>query len=62
MLARLREHTDLGRSRIRGAQLAWQGRRHTKTLQDLGIEARRPQQGHFCVQMTNIAADHPAEP
>jgi hypothetical protein len=61
-LAGLQEHTDLGRSRIQGAQLGWHGRRHTKILQDLGIKARRPQGGRFGVQMTNIAADHPAEP
>jgi hypothetical protein len=36
----LQEHTDLGRSRIQGAQLGWQGRRRTKILQDLGIKAR----------------------
>jgi hypothetical protein len=61
-LARLQKHTDLGRSRIRGAQLGWQGRSHTKILQDLGIKARRPQAGHFGVQATNIAVSHLAEP
>jgi hypothetical protein len=61
-LAGLQEHTDLGRSRIRGAQLGWQSRSHTKILQDLGTKARRPRGGRFGVQMTNIAAGHPAEP
>jgi hypothetical protein len=36
-LAGLQEHTDLRRSRIRGAQLGWQSYRHTEVLQDLGI-------------------------
>jgi hypothetical protein len=61
-LAGLQEHTDLGRSCIRGVQLGWQGRRHTEVLQDLGIKARRSQGGRFGVQTTNIAASHPAEP
>jgi hypothetical protein len=61
-LAGLHEHTDLRRSHVWGAQLGWQGRRHTKILQDLGIMARRPRGGHFCVQTTNIAAGHLAEP
>jgi hypothetical protein len=61
-LAELCEHTDLGRSRIRGAQLGWQSRRYTKVLQDLGIKARRPQGGRFGAQMTNIAASHPVGP
>jgi hypothetical protein len=58
----LQKHTDLGRSRIQGAQLGWQSRRHTKVLQDLSIKARRPQGGHFGVQTTSIAASYPAEP
>jgi hypothetical protein len=58
----LQEHTDLRRSHIRGAQLGWQGRSHTNILQDLGIKAQRPQEGHFGVQMTNIAASHPVGP
>jgi hypothetical protein len=62
MLAGLLEHTDLRRSHIRGTQLVWQGRSHTKILQDLGIKARRPRGGRFGVQTTNIAAGHPAEP
>jgi hypothetical protein len=61
-LTGLQEHTDLGRSRIKGAQLGWQGRKHTKVLQDLSTKAHRPQGGHFGVQTTNIAASHPAEP
>jgi hypothetical protein len=61
-LAGLQEHTDLIRSRVRGAQLGWPSYRHTKVLQDLGIKARRPHEGHFGAQMTNIAASHPAEP
>jgi hypothetical protein len=61
-LAGLQEHTDLRRSRVRGAQLGWQGRSHTKILQDLGIKARRPQGGRFGVQMISIATDHLAEP
>jgi hypothetical protein len=61
-LAGLQEHTDLGRSRIQSAQLGWQGRRHTKVLQDLSMKARQPRGGRFGVQMTNIAANHPAEP
>jgi hypothetical protein len=31
-LAGLQEHTDLERSRIPGAQLGWQSRRHTEVL------------------------------
>jgi hypothetical protein len=62
MLVGLLELTDLGRSRIQGAQLGWQGRRYTKILQDLGIKAHRPQGGHFGVKTTNIAASHPVEP
>jgi hypothetical protein len=58
----LQKHTDLGRSRIQGAQLGWQSRNHTRIFQDLGTKARRPQGGRFGVQMTNIAAGHPAEP
>jgi hypothetical protein len=58
----LQKHTDLGRSRIQGAQLGWQSRIHTKVLQDLGIKARRPRGGRFGVQTTNIAAGHPVEP
>jgi hypothetical protein len=58
----LQEHTDLRRSRVRGAQLGWQGHSHTEVLQDLGIKARRPHGGRFGVQTTNIAASHPAEP
>jgi hypothetical protein len=61
-LAGLREHTDLRRSCIRGAQLGWKGRKHTKILQDLGIKERRPLGGCFGVQTTNIAASHLAEP
>jgi hypothetical protein len=61
-LAGLLEHTDLGRPRIRGAQVGWQSRIHTKVLQDLSIKARRPQGDRFGVQTTNIAAGHPAEP
>jgi hypothetical protein len=45
-----------------GRQLCWQGREHTKVLEDLSIKARRPQGGRFGVQMTNIAAGHLAEP
>jgi hypothetical protein len=41
-LAGLQEHTDLRRSHIQGTQLGWQGRRHTKVLQDLSTKARRP--------------------
>jgi hypothetical protein len=62
MLAGLQEHTDLGRSRIQGAQLGWQGRRHTEILQDLGIKARRPQERRFGVQTTNIDASRLAKP
>jgi hypothetical protein len=36
----LQKHTDLGRSRIQGAQLGWRSRRHAEVLQDLGIKAR----------------------
>jgi hypothetical protein len=61
-LAGLTKHTDLGRSRIQGAQLGWQGHKHTKVLQDPSMKARRPQGGHFGVQETSIAANHPAEP
>jgi hypothetical protein len=61
-LAGLQEHTDLGRSRIQGAQLCWQSHKHTKVLQDLSTKACRPQGGHFGDQMTHIAADHPVEP
>jgi hypothetical protein len=46
-LTELQEHTALGRSRIRGAQLGWQSRKHIKVLQGLGIKARRPQGGRF---------------
>jgi hypothetical protein len=35
-----KKHTDLRRSRIRGAQLGWQGCRQTEVLQDLGTKAR----------------------
>jgi hypothetical protein len=58
----LQKHTDLGRSRIQGAQLDWQSRRHTKVLQGLGIKACRTQGGRFGVRMANIAVSHPAEP
>jgi hypothetical protein len=61
-LARLQEHTDLGRSRIQGIQLGCQSRRHTEVLQDLGIEARRPHEDHFGAQTTSIATSHPTKP
>jgi hypothetical protein len=61
-LAELQGHTDLGRSRIQGAQLGWQDREHTEVFQDQGTKARQPQGGRFGVQMTSIAADHLAEP
>jgi hypothetical protein len=51
-----------GRSRIQCAQLGWQGQKHTQVLRDLSTIARQPQGGRFGVQMTNIAASHPAEP
>jgi hypothetical protein len=38
-LAGRREHTNLRRSRIQGAQLGLQSRRHTEVLQDLSIKA-----------------------
>jgi hypothetical protein len=59
-MAGLQEHTDIGWSRIQGAQLGWQSRRHTEVLQDLGIKAHRPGGGRFGVQMTNIVASGPA--
>jgi hypothetical protein len=36
-LARLQVHADLERSRIRSAQLSWQGQSHTSVSEDLGI-------------------------
>jgi hypothetical protein len=33
----LQKHTNLGRSRIQGAQLGWQSRRYTEVLRDLSI-------------------------
>jgi hypothetical protein len=50
------------RSHIQGTQLGWQSHRYTEVLQDLGIKARQPQEGHFGAQTTSIAANHPAEP
>jgi hypothetical protein len=61
-LTGLQKHTDLGRSRIRGAQLGWQDREHTEVLQDQGTKARLPRGGRFGVQTTSIAANHLAEP
>jgi hypothetical protein len=61
-MAGLQEHTDLGRSHIQGAQQGWQGRKYIEVLQDLGTKARRPKEGCFGAQMTNIVVGHPAEP
>jgi hypothetical protein len=60
--AGLLEHNDLGRPHVQGAQLGWRSCIHTEVLHDLSIKARRPQAGRFGVQMTSIAANHPAEP